>query len=767
MRLAVNLMKQIVLLVLFLCMAFPGCANDFLFTFLNISHGLSDNHIRCIHQLPDGRLVFTTTRNLNLYDGANFTSLHPVAEDVYPLKQYKGSHHLYLSGDSLLWIKNYQQLMCVNLHNEKYIADLDSVFQKMGIRYPIEDLFVDARGLVWIIGQGELLQPEHSFCLKLSDDRGVIQDLMADDEFLYLFHDTGRVVCYDVKSGKQLYDIAAYPREEQEKFQGTSLVLRGKNGFYQLRNGSKGGFFRFDLHKRKWEKLMETDYDLNTLVISSDEKAYISCIRGFWIIDLEKGTRHYLPTLRTRKGNVVATEISTIFQDRQGALWLGTVNRGLLYYHPDLYKCIHIDKKDVPLSFERNATAANFTEDWDGNVFIKDRTAIYKLDPQAEDDRKLVPIEVSALSQGLQGEYGSGAAFVAHDGTLYFGDADGCSIFSPNPEAPSSGLPYPPVFTAIYVHGQRILPGRNYESRVILPEASPYVKEISLNHDQNFLTFEFSALNYFNREHTHYRYQLEGIDAQWVNAGNMKQDDGILQAPYTNLPPGSYTFKVMASNDGEHWNEAQTTRIRVTIHAPWWKTGIAYLIYIVLSLAIIAASILIYIYRTRKEMERKHKEEILLLRIRSLIEQCDRYEAEQKKASEGTNVTCRQSSTEPSPTENRQDAAESAFLTKAIELVEKNLHVPGYSVEQLSRDLCMDRTGLYRKLVALLDQSPSLFIRNIRLQRAAQLLLEGDISIAEIAERTGFSSSSYLSKCFQEMYGCRPSEYAAKMQKST
>ena len=95
------------------------------------------------------------------------------------------------------------------------------------------------------------------------------------------------------------------------------------------------------------------------------------------------------------------------------------------------------------------------------------------------------------------------------------------------------------------------------------------------------------------------------------------------------------------------------------------------------------------------------------------------------------------------------------------------MHVIGYSVEQLSRDLCMERTGLYRKLVNLLDQSPSLFIRNIRLQRAAQLLTENELSIAEIAERTGFSSSSYLSKCFQEMYGCRPSEYAEKMQKST
>ena len=160
----------------------------------------------------------------------------------------------------------------------------------------------------------------------------------------------------------------------------------------------------------------------------------------------------------------------------------------------------------------------------------------------------------------------------------------------------------------------------------------------------------------------------------------------------------------------------------------------------------------LYIYWSRKEMERKHKEEILLLRIRNLIEQ-------------NNSLTC--GIEETSPDHQQQDTEESAFLAQAIKLVEQNLHVNGYSVEQLSRDLCMERTGLYRKLVTMLDQSPSLFIRNIRLQRAAQLITEGKLSITEIAEHTGFSSSSYLSKCFQEMYGCRPSEYAEKTKKST
>ena len=80
---------------------------------------------------------------------------------------------------------------------------------------------------------------------------------------------------------------------------------------------------------------------------------------AFGLLTPKRGHATTMPTLRTRKGNVLATEISTIFQDRQGALWFGTFNRGLLYYHPALYKHIHIDKKDFPLSLERNTAVAN------------------------------------------------------------------------------------------------------------------------------------------------------------------------------------------------------------------------------------------------------------------------------------------------------------------------------------------------------------------------------------------------------------------------
>jgi AraC-like DNA-binding protein len=204
----------------------------------------------------------------------------------------------------------------------------------------------------------------------------------------------------------------------------------------------------------------------------------------------------------------------------------------------------------------------------------------------------------------------------------------------------------------------------------------------------------------------------------------------------------------MASSSNRQWN-GMVSELHITIHAPWWRTIIAYIFFIILFSTVLCTAIYLYIHNRQKKLERIHKEDILLVRIRNLIEQCDFLQTEKETYLAKTNTNTVQS--------EEINQGDTAFLARALEQVEKNLSVPNYSVEQLSRDLYMDRTGLYRKLIALLDKSPSLFIRNIRLQKAASLILEGKLSISEISDRVGFSSSSYLSKCFQEMYGCRPS----------
>lgn len=92
-------------------------------------------------------------------------------------------------------------------------------------------------------------------------------------------------------------------------------------------------------------------------------------------------------------------------------------------------------------------------------------------------------------------------------------------------------------------------------------------------------------------------------------------------------------------------------------------------------------------------------------------------------------------------------------------MIEEHIDNSEYNVEQLSADMGMSRMNLYRKLQAITGQTPTEFIRTIRLKRAAQLLQDGKLNVSEVADRVGFSSSSYFTKCFKEQFGVLPTQY--------
>lgn len=99
------------------------------------------------------------------------------------------------------------------------------------------------------------------------------------------------------------------------------------------------------------------------------------------------------------------------------------------------------------------------------------------------------------------------------------------------------------------------------------------------------------------------------------------------------------------------------------------------------------------------------------------------------------------------------------FLNRALAAVEKNLDNAGYDIEAFASDVCMSRSTLYRKLMSLTGQKPSEFIRTIRLKHAARLLKERKLSISEISDMCGFSSTSYFYRCFKKQYGVQPGNY--------
>ena len=106
------------------------------------------------------------------------------------------------------------------------------------------------------------------------------------------------------------------------------------------------------------------------------------------------------------------------------------------------------------------------------------------------------------------------------------------------------------------------------------------------------------------------------------------------------------------------------------------------------------------------------------------------------------------------------------FIKKALETVERYISEASFSVEDFGIEMGMSRVSLYKKMVALINKTPTEFIRIIRLKRAADLLASSQLSVSEIAYKVGFNNPRYFSKYFTAQFGILPSEYIVKHRKN-
>jgi YesN/AraC family two-component response regulator len=104
-------------------------------------------------------------------------------------------------------------------------------------------------------------------------------------------------------------------------------------------------------------------------------------------------------------------------------------------------------------------------------------------------------------------------------------------------------------------------------------------------------------------------------------------------------------------------------------------------------------------------------------------------------------------------------SADEKFIARVKGIIEGRISDEKLGVESLAEEIGLSRVQLYRKINALTGISVNDFIRKLRLQKGAQLLLQNWGTVAEIAYEVGFSNPSYFSKCFKDQFGVIPSNY--------
>jgi len=222
--------------------------------------------------------------------------------------------------------------------------------------------------------------------------------------------------------------------------------------------------------------------------------------------------------------------------------------------------------------------------DGEDKLWLSTGNGLLKFDPEL---RSVVRYNVD---DGLQGyAFNRLSGFKSSTGEMYFGGTNGFNVFHPD-EIKLSYYKPPIVFTEFKLYQENVTIGGNspLKQNILLMD------ELVLDYNQNDFSISFAALDFSNPDNIEYKYILENHDNDWINAGYSNV------ASYTNMDPGDYVFKVLATNADGVWND-ESKSIKITIHPPLWQTTLAYIIY---ALIFILGIIIIDRYQRKRFKEK-------------------------------------------------------------------------------------------------------------------------------------------------------------------
>lgn len=413
-----------------------------------------------------------------------------------------------------------------------------------------------------------------------------IHALFLDNNKLWIGTYTGGLNVLDLKTGQfKLYETD--PNDEHSLDRSNSIYSIFKDKEDNLWLGSMNMILRYNKETDNFSRIRNTE--ITTIDIIQDKEG---CL---WFGTWGKGIFRYNPQTDEWKQLVHNTkdkytipnnQINCFCLDDNDRLWIGT-DDGLCYYS-------FSDSTFTRVSLSiPNITIRNIIKERN-TLWIATANGLVTYNPDSGDTHTLLK------KDGLQSnQFNIKAGLLSSSGYLYLGTTNGFNIIDPRFVFENKYIP-PVVITNLQIFNQNV----TISEDGILNKSIVYADEIGLNYKQNVFSIEYAALSYSVPSKNMYKYKLEGFDKDWNIVGNQRK------ATYTNLPAGKYVFRVIASNNDGGWND-QGASLAITIHPPFWKTRLAYALYVLFLLG--AMGTLYYIMR--KRTEQRHNQRLQELRV--------------------------------------------------------------------------------------------------------------------------------------------------------
>lgn len=325
--------------------------------------------------------------------------------------------------------------------------------------------------------------------------------------------------------------------------------------------GTHDGLVRFDRKNERsyiYQHIKDKENSLSSNVITS---LAVDLSGNLWI-----GTRYGLNSYDYQSDEfirhaVVNSEtplndqhIYSLYIDKR-AIWIGTSSGGINKYNPERNEIIYITENQ---GLSNNRVYSILPDD-NNDLWLATNKGISQFTPETTSFNNYFK------RHGLQdNEFNQSAAYKANDGSLLFGGINGYNDFQPN-KIKYDNTKATPIVTSLYIFNEKQKIQTNKGSTALTQNLVAGGK-INLVYEQSVFSLEFSALHFTFPEHNKFSFFLQGFDDEWIitNAKNRR-------ATYTKVPPGSYLFRLKASNGDNVWSNEEY-QLSVNILPPWWLT---------------------------------------------------------------------------------------------------------------------------------------------------------------------------------------------------
>ena len=318
-----------------------------------------------------------------------------------------------------------------------------------------------------------------------------------------------------------------------------------------------------------------SDDRVYSLFVDHDSRLWVGTNGGGLNAYLGDGTfKRYVQ--RSGEPSISHDVITTMFEDHYGRFWVGTAYGLNLMDREQGTFMTWTTHDGLP-----NDVIYGVLEDDSNRLWISTNLGLSVMNTE------LMSFQNYDVHDGLQSnEFNFGSSCKTSSGHLYFGGINGITVVNPIELISSEFVP-PVVLTDLLI-ANRPVKLQRLDGHSPLKQAITHTEKIQLCPDHSMFSMLFSALDYTRPTKNRYAYKLEGYNTQWIET-----DASNRRATYTNLPPGSYQFRVKASNRDGIWNEAGTS-IEIEILPAWYQTTWAKSLSILLVFAVA-----FWIYRLR------------------------------------------------------------------------------------------------------------------------------------------------------------------------